>query len=266
MANALSSDIRIHYEVVGSGPPIVLVHGFTQTLSQWRRQGVVDALVADYQLILIDARGHGKSDKPDDVTAYTNALMTSDVIAVLDDLGIDRAHYCGYSMGGRIGFGVEGHYPDRLHSLIVGVANPDPLPEDLLAWFIAGFEQGTAAFMAQLESGGRQFPDGFREDVLANDPRAMVAMLEAWKTDPGDVALLPRMTMPSLIFAGDQDVTNNHDLSRDAAQRMPNATFLSLEGQGHIIPSDLWLPHVQNFLQAAQRATVSRATSYTVSR
>ena len=55
--------IRVYYEIVGSGPPLVLVHGFTQTNGQWRRyEGLVETLAADYRLILIDAHGHGKSD------------------------------------------------------------------------------------------------------------------------------------------------------------------------------------------------------------
>ena len=79
-------------------------HGLTSSILRWYEFGFVDALKDDYRLVLIDARGHGDSDKPHDAAAYDQKLMASDVIAVLDAEGIDRAHYMGYSMGGSIGF------------------------------------------------------------------------------------------------------------------------------------------------------------------
>jgi hypothetical protein len=82
--------IRIHYEVEGVGPPLMLHHGFTISLEEWRRFGYVDALKSEYQVILIDARGHGASDKPHDPAAYEMARRAGDVVAVLDDLGSTR--------------------------------------------------------------------------------------------------------------------------------------------------------------------------------
>ena len=58
--------VRIHYQTEGSGPPLVLQHGFTSSIEGWYEYGYVDVLKRDYQLILIDARGHGASDKPHD--------------------------------------------------------------------------------------------------------------------------------------------------------------------------------------------------------
>ncbi len=66
MPYADNQGIRIHYRVEGEGPPLVLQHGFSQGMQRWYRAGYVNALKHDYQLILIDARGHGSSDKPHD--------------------------------------------------------------------------------------------------------------------------------------------------------------------------------------------------------
>ena len=96
--------IRIHYEVEGEGSPLVLQHGLTESLEMWRDTGYVDPLKKDTQLILIDARGHGASDKPHDPDAYRMRLLVSDVVRVLDDLGLEKAHYWGYSMGAMIGW------------------------------------------------------------------------------------------------------------------------------------------------------------------
>jgi len=70
MPYATHGDLRIHYETDGSGPPLVLQHGYTLSLKRWYALGYVDALRARYRLILVDARGHGESDKPHDPAAY----------------------------------------------------------------------------------------------------------------------------------------------------------------------------------------------------
>jgi pimeloyl-ACP methyl ester carboxylesterase len=91
MPDATNDGVRIHYEREGNGPPLVLQHGFTGSLEGWRDSGYVDALKSAYELILIDARGHGRSDKPHDPAAYTLDKRAADVLAVLDDAGIERA-------------------------------------------------------------------------------------------------------------------------------------------------------------------------------
>jgi len=70
MPYADNQGIRIHYQVEGKGPPLMLQHGFTSNLKSWRQFGYVDALKHHYQLILLDARGHGASDKPHDPAAF----------------------------------------------------------------------------------------------------------------------------------------------------------------------------------------------------
>jgi pimeloyl-ACP methyl ester carboxylesterase len=92
--------IKIHYEVEGQGPPLVLVHGFTRSLEDWQKFGFVSELMNDYQLILIDVRGHGQSDKPDNLNAYNVMTIAEDIITIMDELNIERTHYWGYSMGG----------------------------------------------------------------------------------------------------------------------------------------------------------------------
>ena len=119
--------VRIHYHVEGEGTPLVLQHGLTSSILRWYEFGFVDALKGDYRLLVIDARGHGDSGKPYDAEAYDRKLMASDVIAVLDAEGVDRAHYMGYSMGGSIGFGIAESFADRVHSLIIGGMHPYPL-------------------------------------------------------------------------------------------------------------------------------------------
>jgi hypothetical protein len=87
--------VRIHYQVEGEGPALVLQHGFTESVVDWYEAGYVKALRPDYRLILIDARGHGASDKPHDPDAYVLNRRVSDVVAVLDALDITKALFWG---------------------------------------------------------------------------------------------------------------------------------------------------------------------------
>src|SRR5689334_6287184 len=114
---------RIYYETAGHGPALVLHHGTFGSGADWVDLGYVDALKEDHRLILVDGRGHGHSDKPHDPTAYSLAHRTSDVLAVLDDLGIQTADYLGYSLGGWIGFGLAKCAPQRFRSFVFGAAH-----------------------------------------------------------------------------------------------------------------------------------------------
>jgi pimeloyl-ACP methyl ester carboxylesterase len=82
-------------------------HGFSESVVDWYEAGYVDALRSDYRLILIDARGHGASDKPHDADAYGLDRRVGDVVAVPDALEIAKAAFWGYSVGGWIEFGMS---------------------------------------------------------------------------------------------------------------------------------------------------------------
>ena len=85
MPYADNGSVRIFYQVEGEGPALVLQHGFTESVVDWYETGYVEALRSDYRLILIDARGHGASDKPHDPDAYVLNRRVADVVTVLDD-------------------------------------------------------------------------------------------------------------------------------------------------------------------------------------
>ena len=100
MPFAENQGVKIYYQVEGEGPPLIIQYGFMDTLEQLYTIGYIESLENYYKLILIDLRGHGKSDKPHDSSLYSMKHLTSDVIAVMDDLKIEKAHFMGYSMGG----------------------------------------------------------------------------------------------------------------------------------------------------------------------
>ena len=108
-----SNGVRIRYVEQGSGPPVVLLHGFSGNLdASWVETGVLPKLATDYRVIALDSRGHGKSDKPHDPKSY-GLQMGQDVVRLLDHLHIARAHIVGHSMGAGITAKLLTTNPDR---------------------------------------------------------------------------------------------------------------------------------------------------------
>lgn len=113
--------IKIAYEITGEGPPIVLVHGFASNrVTNWRVPGWYDALVqAGRQVIALDVRGHGESDKPHVREAYEEGELAGDVVRLLDQLGLRQADVMGYSMGGFITLRLLHDAPERVRRAVV---------------------------------------------------------------------------------------------------------------------------------------------------
>ena len=117
----VSDGVRIHWMEAGEGTPVVLLHGYTSCCDAgWFVNGVAKELARDHRVIGIDARGHGRSEKPHDPAKYPGDAMPADVIAVLDHLGVKKAHFHGYSMGGGIVAHLMARHPDRFISASFG--------------------------------------------------------------------------------------------------------------------------------------------------
>jgi pimeloyl-ACP methyl ester carboxylesterase len=253
MPYANNAGVRIHYEVEGDGPPLVLQHGFTITLESWRTHGYVSALQGDYRLILIDARGHGQSDKPHNEASYALDRRIADVTAVLDALGVERAHYWGYSMGGWMGFGMARFAPARVNGLVIGGEHPYGRPRGgaLYEAIKHGMAHGRDALIARLEKvTGQPMSDAWAKDLREGDLEAWLPMAD--HPQENMKSMLPHMAMPCCIYAGDaDDVFAN---AKAASTQIPNACFFSLPGLGHLqvlYKSDKVLPRVMEFLRAA---------------
>ncbi len=111
---------RIHYTVEGSGPLVVLQHGLLLDSESWKRSGIAGSLTDRFRVACVDSLGHGKSDKPSDPALYGQEQRAGDIVAVIDELGYDRAHVVGHSMGGWLAVGVAKFHSRRLASLVVG--------------------------------------------------------------------------------------------------------------------------------------------------
>src|SRR3954451_13580631 len=117
-----SNGVKIRYVTEGKGEPVVLLHGWMSDSSMWGRLDTNPA-TKEYQLIALDLRGHGKSDKPHAVDKY-GPEMAEDVVRLLDHLKLPKAHLIGYSMGAIVAGKVAATHPDRVLSVVYGGQAP----------------------------------------------------------------------------------------------------------------------------------------------
>lgn len=108
-----SNGVRIHFTMRGKGAPVILLHGFAINSDlNWRLPRTFSHLVQNHKVIAMDLRGHGRSGKPHEDAAY-GPEMAEDVIRLMDHLGLQKAHLCGYSMGGFISIYLMTAHPER---------------------------------------------------------------------------------------------------------------------------------------------------------
>lgn len=227
MPYVTNQGIKIYYEVEGTGPALILLHGGMQDLHHWREFGWADQLRQDYQLILMDVRGHGASDKPHDAQAYELDLLAQDVVAVLDQLEISKAHCCGFSYGGWICFQLAKLAPHRFYSLVIVDSDPYGIP-GIGEWARQEFGMGMETYLERDISPGLVTTPWFRARKLAQDPDAFIALAHD-KLTQEDV--LPTMTMPCLVCVG--EAGDGDDKGKQCVQAMPNGRLLSFPGLGH---------------------------------
>ncbi len=253
MPSVLNEGVRIHYEVEGEGPSLVLHHGAGGSIEIWHELGYVEPLRSRCRLVMLDARGHGGSDKPHDAADYEMQRLVADVVAVMDDLGLERTHFLGYSLGGRVGFGLAKYAPERLRSLILGGIHPyrgDP-PENNEE--VELLKRGFESYVAAIEATGVVLPPEVKARLLASDAEALLAVTLAMQSDPGYEEILAGMELPCLMYVGERDL--NYAGARECANHMPNVDFLVLPGLDHgqaLRQSELVVPEVREFIDEVE--------------
>jgi len=253
MPYANNHGIHIYYEVEGKGNvPLILAHGGTGSGDDWRKSGYTAALSDECKLILLDARGHGKSDRPYEASIST---MADDVISVMDAAGLSKTHYWGYSMGAAIGLDLAIHHATRFDSFIFGGISPYQWPEVMIRRIrdtIEAFQLRLTDPEAYLKSTEEYFkrpltPED-RRQLLSQDVKTDIAILSALvKRKPLTNEELARITVPCLIYCGEEDPY--YEGARDCIKHMPNARLASFPGMNHgNIIAESVLPHAKQFL------------------
>jgi pimeloyl-ACP methyl ester carboxylesterase len=254
--------IRVYFEDDGGeGAPVVFHGGFLDAVADLRESALAQSLPdSEFRLIYVDHRGLGNSEKPHDPDAYEMRRRAADAVAVLDELGLERAHFIGQSWGGRLGFGIGEHAPERVRSLVIGGNQPyawpgSPLVRTVTEAVSAARSEGMEALVGAFEEFWRvKFPDAQRARWLDNDPLALAA---AWSTamDEGAIADdLQRWRVPCLIFLGAADL-DFLDGARRAVDEIPNAELLLLAESdhyaAHVSPDEVVLEATLRLLRAS---------------
>jgi pimeloyl-ACP methyl ester carboxylesterase len=218
------------------------------SVATWYELGYVHSLREHYRVILIDARGHGESDKPHSSDAYALKYIVSDIIAVMDHLSVPTAHYFGYSLGGFIGFGLAKYAPLRFSSLVIGGSNPYRHPSKAIDSRIKRLGQGPEGV---LDVWGSATSPLMRARLVLNDVKALCAYLIQRRQEPSLETVLSSITIPCLLFAGEADWT--YPRTRECARCIPGAKFIDLPGLDHVgvlNSPHVVMEHIIGFLKA----------------
>jgi 2-succinyl-6-hydroxy-2,4-cyclohexadiene-1-carboxylate synthase len=259
--------LRLRAEVRGTGPAVLLLHGFTGSMRTW------DALAAElsgtHTTIAVDLPGHGASGAPDDPRRYALPRLADDLARLLDALEVQRAALLGYSMGGRAALHTALRHPERVSALVLESASPGIADEaertqrvvadEVLAGLIE--RDGVEAFVARWEAlplweSQRALPAAVRESLrahrLANDAAGLANSLRGAGAgaEPSVAARLGEIAVPALLVAGALD-TKYVAIGEAMARAIPDARLEVVREAGHAVhlerPAEL-AALVQGFL------------------
>ena len=259
-----ANNIKQHYwRTGGEKPPVVLLHGITDNGLCWERVG--QRLEPDYDVIMLDARGHGLSDSP--VTDLSTSQLAEDVAALIEALNLQRPHLMGHSMGARTASEVAALYPDRVRSLVL----EDP------AWFsIPSSEEEQEIYklgFRQWHQNAAQQKGRSREEVVAQaresnpawdsqdiEPWAdaqiqfhleildpdLCDFLLPWRQRPWQ-SILQQLTCPALLVTADprRGSLITAEQAEEAAQLAHDLRVVYIADAGHNIRRDQYEPFVQ---------------------
>ena len=251
--------IKLHYEVHGSGPVLILTHGYSSTSAMW--EGQIDALSKYHKLVLWDMRGHGQSDYPDDPSAYSEAHTVADMAALLDEVGARRAIVGGLSLGGYMSLAFYRVHPERVSALLIIDTGPGFKKDDArAAWNRRAHDTGDRferEGLAVLESASRERSTVCHRDAsgLAHAARGMLT-----QRDARVIETLPDIKVPALVVVGADDAPFLA-ASDYMAAKIPGARKLVIPEAGHAVNIDqpqAFIDAVLPFLDGVSKATPER--------
>lgn len=246
MTDIMSNGVRIHYEIQGSGEPLLLLMGLGAYSRKWEKH--VAAYRDHFQCILVDNRGSGRSDKPQ-MDAYTTEMMAEDAVAVLDALNIRRAHIHGISMGGAIAQIIAARHPERVISLVLTstFARPDAYYTrgiSLLRDSVGVLDGDTFTRLCQyIIYSSHYFEshlDAIQADAAADaaDPIPMPAYAYRAQCNAclthDSLPLLKDIQAPTLVAAGDSDLFTSLETTQTLVQGIRGARLYLCVNGGHV--------------------------------
>ncbi|QND49061.1 alpha/beta hydrolase [Rhizobium lusitanum] len=215
------NDIKMYYAEYGKGSPILFIHGGLGNADVWGRQ--ITDFAKDHLVIVADSRGHGRSTRSQQPFGYD--LMTSDYVALLNYLKIDKVTLVGWSDGGIIGIDMAMKYPDRLTRVIAQAANvtTDGVKPDVM---------NNKTFNDYINAAGEYYK---KLSPTPNEYDAFVKQIsDMWATQPAWTATdLGKITVPITLAIGDHDEAVKLDHTQMMAKEIPGAKLVILKNASH---------------------------------
>jgi pimeloyl-ACP methyl ester carboxylesterase len=235
---------EIEYDVRGKGPAVLLLHAFPLGRSMWEPQ--VESLATTRRVVRFDARGFGGSQL-DDVAPLTMERIADDGACLLDQLWIDEAVVHGCSMGGYAAFAFARRHPRRLAGLVLqdtrAAADTPQGREGRAALVARVLDEGATAVVDALlpkllgETSHRERPAlvaTLKERVLATSPRAVANALYGLAARADSRAMLPGISVPTLVLVGEEDANVSPDEAKVMAAAIPGARLEVIPRAGHL--------------------------------
>jgi len=223
--------VKIHYEVAGEGPTLLLTHGYSATGEMWR--GQLPALSPYFQVITWDMRGHGASDYPQDQAAYSEEATVADMAALLDAVAAPRAIVGGLSLGGYMSLAFHRVHPQRTRALLIVDTGPgyknDQARDGWNANAIRRAERLEADGLGDLSKASPEVRQARHRDAtgLARAARGMLT-----QRDARVIESLPGIAVPSIVIVGAND-TPFLAASDYMAAKIPGARKVVIPNAGH---------------------------------
>jgi len=223
--------VKIHYEVHGSGPAILLTHGYSSTAQMWT--GQIEALSRGRTLILWDMRGHGRSDSPDDPALYSEAATVADMAAILDAVGARNAVIGGLSLGGYMSLAFHLKHRERVKALLIVDTGPgfknDEAREGWNKYALKSADRFENEGIGSLKS---QSPERMLAQHRSAKGLALAARGMLTQRDASVIESLPDIKVPSLVVVGAND-TGFLKAADYMAVKIPGASKCVIADAGH---------------------------------
>lgn len=211
--------VKIHYEVHGRGKPVLLIHGFTGSGSDWKNKPVTDSLLSNgFSVVLVDLRGNGLSDQPTAPEAYANNAEAKDLVGLISFLGIPMYDAVGYSRGSIILASLL-VLDKRCTRAVIGGMGAD---------FTNPFWPRRIGFYQALIDDTIPGYADFRKYITQKGLNPLVLAAQQKEQPSTSKAELARLNLPVLIICGDQDADNGK--GSDLQLLIPNARFVEVSG------------------------------------
>lgn len=244
MSKAQIRGIEMAYDMEGSGPVVMLLHGFPFNRTMWREQ--VEALSDRYRVITPDLRGFGETSANSSEPA-TMREMAEDVAALMDKLDIERLTLGGLSMGGYVAFAFYRRFPLRVRNLILADTRPQSDTDEVKEnrerqaqqALSEGMEGIADAILPKLFAPAtiaerKDVAERLRAMMTGTSPQGAAAALRGMAERPDQTSLLPRILAPTLIIVGSEDQVTPLKDAQIMRREIRGSRLEEIEGAGHV--------------------------------